>query len=357
VRRLLCVVLCAGILLSCASCGKRESDRIYKDSLWYSNTSFDVGDHLKNGSKRIEYLNTDFAGMEGGKFYYVLNGNYAVPEDTNYSKINYDEYSFNYLDVINSDGSLEKSIDLLKDVKLPEEITGGHKAYSLQYLPADNKVSDGKVTLQVSFDINYESRQFNIVFDVESGQITSYKSGSEALDKQGIKNTYLGVKYSFEGYKVTEHFSSSLDPAVYLEINKPDGENLIVNVNKCLPDARCHEVRQIICKGDGKALVEFESRIGTDGEYGLLDLNTGNLTMYTEDTSWFRTYFTYYMPVYVDGTGYVFSFGNNLKLVDFAKKEIRNIFSFDCCNLNKRDLEGLSVLSMSEDNSGRKYSP
>jgi hypothetical protein len=117
-----------------------------------------VGDHLKNGSKRIEYLNTDFAGMEGGKFYYVLNGNYAVPEDTNYSKINYDEYSFNYLDVINSDGSLEKSIDLLKDVKLPEEITGGHKAYSLQYLPADNKVSDGKVTLQVSFDINYESR-------------------------------------------------------------------------------------------------------------------------------------------------------------------------------------------------------
>ena len=337
------------MLLSAVSCGKREKDRIYKDSPWYSNVTFDVGDHLKSSGNNIDFLNTFFAGFDGERFYYVLYGDYAVPEDADYSKIDYDDYNFNYLDVISSDGTLEKSIDLLEDVKLPEELTDGHKPYYLQYLPADKEVSNGKINLKVSFDINYEPKQFDIVFDAENGKIESYKPSSEELDKKGIPNTHTGFEYSFEGYSVREHYTSSLNTMVYLEIKKPDGEILVANVNKSLPDARSHEVRQIIYAGNGKALVEFESALMTDGGYGLLDLNTGNLAMYAEDTSWFRSYFQEFQPGYVDGSGYIFSFGNSLKLVDFAEKEIRDIFSFDCCNLNKCDLDGLSVLAMTDE--------
>ncbi|MBR4914958.1 MAG: hypothetical protein IKZ42_06745 [Clostridiales bacterium] len=348
-KRLMCILLCAGILLSAASCGKRDDDRIYKDSLWYSNVTSDIGDHIRNGDRSISWLNSFFAGYDGERIYYVIFGDYEVPEDADYSKINYEEYYFNYLDVINIDGTLEKSIDLIKDVKLPEEITAGHKPHNLQYLPADKNVINGQIGLHASFDIDYDSKQYFITYDAVNGHIISFEKSSAALDKQGSLNTHLGYGCSFEGYTVREHFTSSLDPTVYLEIKRPDGETLVVNANKSLPEVRDHSITQIIYTGGGKALVEFESFMYGDGEYGLLDLNTGSLSAYAEDTSWFRTYFSSYQPEYVEGSGYIFSFMNSLKLVDFAKKEIRDIFSFDCCNLNNRDLDGLSVLAMTDE--------
>ncbi len=338
------------MLLSAASCGKREKDRIYKDSPWYSAVSFNVADHLNHGDKTVNYYMASYAGYDDGKIYYMVTGDYELPEDADPATVRRSDYEFSFLDVYSLDGTLVKSIDLNRDKALLKGVTGGTSVEALQILPADTRIKDGKLNLHASYFSlsSYELTDFNVVYDALNDEVVSVEGDECVLSEMGIYDTYRAGDYVFDGIKISLYGVNFAADPLYMEITEPDGGSRVVNVRQECPGLKSYEFKDMIYTGDGKALLSFYST-GSEDEYCLADLKTGKLSLYEEDTAWFSLYFSQYQPQYVEGKGYMFSGGNCIKYVDFKKKEVSEAFSFDNCNINRRETEGLSVISMTDD--------
>lgn len=332
-------------------CSKNIKDLFVKESPWYSFRKFEVCDqYIKD--QPVNSCFTLFAGADGDNLYFYTSGEYKVPDDADWENVDYADYRFANLDVYDKYGNLIKTIDLYHSIDFSSVAYTGQEVSEYYFDPFYvNPVKDGKLKLKTSvFMLPFEiSKDFDLVYDVRNEQVVSLKAAPGEFDADTGAGFSYSIAYDFEGYSVVPYESydnTGLGNKKFLYVEKPDGESTIIDLDEQIPVSDSQAIWNVIYAGKDKALVDISNGFNT--EYYMLDLKTCKLSSYKEDTSWFENYLNQHLPEYIDGTGYIFSSGGNIKTVDFKKNEIRDIFSFDSCNINRSDTEGLTVVSVTD---------
>lgn len=353
-KKLVSVVLAfvTGILPAALSgCNKNIKELFVKESPWYSYRKFEVCDQYRKGRPMNTYF-TVFAGVDGDNLYFYTSGEYDVPDDADWETVDYADYRFANLDVYDKYGELVKTIDLNNSVDFSSVVYTGQEVSEYYFDPFYvNPLKDGKLKLKTSvFMLPLEiSKDFDLVYDVRNEQVVSLKAAPGEFDADTGAGFSYSIAYDFEGYSVVPYESydnTGLGNKKFLYVEKPDGESTIIDLDEQIPVSDSQAIWNVIYSGKDKALVDISNGFNT--EYYMLDLKTCKLSSYKEDTSWFENYLNQHLAEYIDGTGYIFSSGGSIKTVDFSKKEIKDIFSFDSCNINRSDTEGLTVVSVTD---------
>lgn len=331
-------------------CSKNIRDLFVKDSPWYSFRKFEVCDqYIKD--QPVNSCFTLFAGADGDNLFFYTSGEYKVPDDADWENVDYADYRFANLDVYDKYGNLIKTIDLYHSIDFSSVAYEGQQISEIYYHPfCVNTIKDGKVGLKASaYMLPFElSKDIDLIYDVRSEKAVSLNRAPGEYDLGSNTGLSFTTEYVFEGYTVVpyESYGNGDVNKQYLYVVKPDGSSSMIDMSEQIPVSESQMIMNVIYTGHDKALVGIVNMLDT--EYYQLDLKTGKLTNYKEDTSWFEYYLNQFVPEYIDGTGYIFSSGGSIKTVDFAKKEIRDIFSFDSCNINRSDTEGLTVVSVTD---------
>ena len=353
------LIICTGIFPAAVTgCGSNVQNTVAKDSDWYSTVRFDVADHYKTGDRPVDDVEVSYAGMDGDKLYFVSGGRYEIPDDVDVKKARLDDYEFAFLDVFDLDGNLLKTVDLGSDLDIQFDNPHKERRSGLYFEADDNSVKDGKIDLEVYFffEPSYEFFDYDIVYDVESGTVESCEPTTKALEAEGKKAIGRSSRYRFDGYLLDEYYSQNKD---YFLIGKPDGSSVLIDIESQAGNLDTGFIQQVLYMGSGKVFIRWLTNAFNE-QYYLLDMDKGLLTQYEEDVSWMiNILHEYYGMNYVEGTGYIIPVGMSLKKLDFEKKELTDIFSFNSCNINRRDIANFSVVSLTDDRivlSGSPYS-
>ncbi len=353
------LIICTGIFPAAVTgCGSNVQDTVAKDSDWYSTVRFDVADHYKTGDRPVDDVEVSYAGMDGDKLYFVSGGRYEIPDDVDVKKARLDDYEFAFLDVFDLDGNLLKTVDLGSDLDIQFDNPHKERRSGLYFEADDNSVKDGKIDLEVYFffEPSYEFFDYDIVYDVESGTVESCEPTTKALEAEGKKAIGRSSRYRFDGYLLDEYYSQNKD---YFLIGKPDGSSVLIDIESQAGNLDTGYIQQVLYMGSGKVFIRWLTNAFNE-QYYLLDMDKGLLTQYEEDVSWMiNILHEYYGMNYVEETGYIIPVGTSLKKLDFEKKELTDVFSFNSCNINRRDIANFSVVSLTDDRivlSGSPYS-
>ena len=353
------LIICTGIFPAAVTgCGSNVQNTVAKDSDWYSTVRFDVEDHYKTGDRPVDDVEVSYAGMDGDKLYFVSGGRYEIPDDVDVKKARLDDYEFAFLDVFDLDGNLLKTVDLGSDLDIQFDNPHKERRSGLYFEADDNSVKDGKIDLEVYFffEPSYEFFDYDIVYDVESGTVESCEPTTKALEAEGKKAIGRSSRYRFDGYLLDEYYSQNKD---YFLIGKPDGSSVLIDIESQAGNLDTGYIQQVLYMGSGKVFIRWLTNAFNE-KYYLLDMDKGLLTQYEEDVSWMiNILHEYYGMNYVEETGYIIPVGTSLKKLDFEKKELTDVFSFNSCNINRRDIANFSVVSLTDDRivlSGSPYS-
>ena len=353
------LIICTGIFPAAVTgCGSNVQNTVAKDSDWYSTVRFDVADHYKTGDRPVDDVEVSYAGMDGDKLYFVSGGRYEIPDDVDVKKARLDDYEFAFLDVFDLDGNLLKTVDLGSDLDIQFDNPHKERRSGLYFEVDDNSVKDGKIDLEVYFffEPSYEFFDYDIVYDVESGTVESCEPTTKALEAEGKKAIGRSSRYRFDGYLLDEYYSQNKD---YFLIGKPDGSSVLIDIESQAGNLDTGYIQQVLYMGSGKVFIRWLTNAFNE-QYYLLDMDKGLLTQYEEDVSWMiNILHEYYGMNYVEETGYIIPVGTSLKKLDFEKKELTDVFSFNSCNINRRDIANFSVVSLTDDRivlSGSPYS-
>ena len=353
------LIICTGIFPAAVTgCGSNVQNTVAKDSDWYSTVRFDVADHYKTGDRPVDDVEVSYAGMDGDKLYFVSGGRYEIPDDVDVKKARLDDYEFAFLDVFDLDGNLLKTVDLGSDLDIQFDNPHKERRSGLYFEADDNSVKDGKIDLEVYFffEPSYEFFDYDIVYDVESGTVESCEPTTKALEAEGKKAIGRSSRYRFDGYLLDEYYSQNKD---YFLIGKPDGSSVLIDIESQAGNLDTGFIQQVLYMGSGKVFIRWLTNAFNE-QYYLLDMDKGLLTQYEEDVSWMiNILHEYYGMNYVEETGYIIPVGTSLKKLDFEKKELTDVFSFNSCNINRRDIANFSVVSLTDDRivlSGSPYS-
>ena len=339
--------------VSITSCGKKNEDQIAKDSPWYSLQRHDI---CQNYAEETNYYETQFAGYSDDKLYYLTTGQFIIPDDVDYATLDLNDYNFAMLDVYDIEGSLIKSIDIEKDIDitpfLPENQTcpNGIDIWNMKARFEDGKM---KCIVDALLFPSWQTNKYYVTYDIDSETVESIELAIEFEDDVRVGDVSVGYSnngsYGFEGYTIDTYTTHTTYAPVVISVTTPDGVNTDYDVSQLLPNLVTSEASDFIYLGEGKALVGFLAGNRIDKYYYTMELDSGALTPYEEDTTWFCNYFSYCNVTYIDGIGYVLTDCNGIKKLDFETKEIAEIFSYDSCNINRFDTRDLSVISITDD--------
>lgn len=348
---LLCAVLLAN-LAAVAGCGNsKKKEYVSADSPWYSLTQFEVLDQYRNDDT-VDYYLPAFGGFSDGYLYYVTTGCRKMPDDMNYSNVDYSVLEFNIVDIYDLSGNLYRSIDLKDAIDVSPLVPSGQECTSLTiYDPGQIKIRDGKVSLILSGFLfpSWASNDYLMVYDLETETVESLEILFEDDDTDDNREYGCNGVYEFDGYSVMTYTKYYEDTSILLRVDTPDSEPVMYDMADILPDLVSPSVSEVIYLGEGKAMVDFFAGNWIDKYYYVMDLATGQMTEYTEDPSWFTNYFTSCTVTYFDDIGYVLTDNNGIKKIDFESGEVTDIFSYDSCNINRYETKNLSIVSFTDD--------
>ena len=339
--------------VSVTSCGKNDQDLISKDSPWYSLQRHDI---CENYAEETNYYETQFAGYSDGNLYYLTTGQYIIPDDVDFTTLDLEDYNFAMLDVYDLEGNLIKTINIEEDIDitpyLPEDQTcpNGIDVWSMKM-----RFENGKMMCLVDALLfpSWQTNKYYVTYDIESETVESIELAITFEEDALVDGIAVGFSnngsYCFDGYTVDTYSTHTTYAPVFISVTTPGGAKTDYDISQELPNLVTPEVSDFIYLGDGKALVGFLAGNRIDKYYYSMDLDSGALTQYTEDTSWFSNYFSYCNVTYIDNIGYVLTDSNGIKKLDFETKEITELFSYDSCNINRYDTRDLSVISITDD--------
>ena len=119
----------------CSKKPKGSNEKIAEDAPWYNLEVVRLGEQYKDDDT-IEYIYTDFIGQSDDLLVYYTNGSRHIPDDVDYSTLDYTEYEISNIDVYGTDGSFISSIDVnqaisdsgVYDYTPPTDAEGGSDA-------------------------------------------------------------------------------------------------------------------------------------------------------------------------------------------------------------------------------------
>ena len=351
-RKLIAVTLtvCMGMSpFAVTGCAKDDKNTVAKDSEWYSTVRFDATDHYKTGDKPVDSIQASYAGIDEDKIYFVCEGMYEIPDDVDVMKVRTEDYEFTFLDVFDLEGNLLKTVDLANEIDIPVDNPRNERIAGCYFSANDKNVNGGKISLEVSYHLepSYEFLDFDVIYDVENEAVISYEPMSKELEGTGKHIIGRTCRYRYEDYVLEEYYSQNNE---YFRIERPDGSSSLIDLEEQAEDMDPAFIQQILYMGNGKVFIRSLSRYSYNELYFVLDMDAGTIKPYDEDISWMIN-ILYQSAVmnYVEGAGYIVPVGMNLKKLDFEKKELTEVFSFNSCNINRRDIANFSVVSLTDD--------
>ena len=323
----------------CNGKSKGKNEVIAEDTPWYSANKFEVEDGIEDAS----FKSLDYIGAYEDQVIFRAQGMYNSDPDTEWDSQSYYDLKFDFIIKYDLDGNI---ID----------------TYDIKQLFNDNSDSDAKLYIddvsisgyEVSaYSTNYEGaamQKSRLVMDVRDGSVIDFEKDAGGATSGSLILTRYEGGYCAEIYQV---FNSNTSYKIV--ITDPNGETTSYDLDEYLPGMELHFVNNIVYTGDGKFVFSADC-----GEFDMdavvskvtfsfftIDTNKKTVTEYTGDTSAFYRYF--FFASYQEGIGPVSIDMDGIYKIDFEEGTKDKIFSFDWCNINRYDVEYLSIISYSED--------
>lgn len=347
ITKAISATLTAAILLSvtvtgCAGKTTGKNEVITEDTPWYSAGNFEVEDGIENA----EYKYLDYVGAYEDQVIFRAQGMFDSGADTEWDSNSFYDLKFDYLIKYDLEGNI---ID----------------TYDIKQLFNDNSDSDAKLYIddisisgyEVSaYSTNYTAGEGNqksrLVLDVRDGSVIAFEKEADAGGV--ISGSLILTKYE-GGYCAEIYQVFNYNTSYKIVITDPNGETTSYDLDEYLPGMELHFLNNIVYTGDGKFVFSADC-----GEFDMdalvskvtfsfftLDTNKKTVTEYTGDTSAFYRYF--FFASYQEGIGPVSIDMDGIYRIDLEEGTKEEIFSFDWCNINRYDVEYLSVISYTED--------
>ena len=365
--------------LTLSGCGKHnaQNQKISAKDTWYSIKQVKVGERFANDPE-VRFMTPKLAGISNGIMVYHLIGNCYEPKGNN-GDINVSDYLLEVIEGLNSSGELLYSIDLkevvnkagiavIPDDEIDKYREGMKKAAPdiTDYVPVINwyvedkiDVTDKEITVNVwtsipSYDLSeYTGKLYKLKFDLMSGELISLTEAKSADDFKDLEESlldYAEFKADYDGYRVEfgMTFDMQTENSVFAFcVKTPEGDMYSDYLSKLIPDDEVDFVSGMAYLGDGKLIFATPgSDIGSERLYEY-DLISRTAKPYSQDISDIRYYM--YSCTYADGIGNVASDSNGIMKIDFKENKKTELFSYDCCNINRADANNMELLTMSED--------
>lgn len=339
--------LIAAIMLSvtvtgCNGKSKGKNEVIAEDTPWYSANKFEVEDGIEDAS----FKSVDYVGAYEDQVIFRAQGMYNSDPDTEWDSQSFYDLKFDFIIKYDLDGNILDT-------------------YDIKQLFNDNSDSDAKLYIddvsisgyEVSaYSTNYAKgsgmQKSRLVLDVRDGSVIAFEKEADA---GGVTSGSLILTKYEGGYCAEIYQVFNVNTSYKIVITDPNGETTSYDLDEYLPGMELHFVNNIVYTGDGKFVFSADC-----GEFDMdavvskvtfsfftIDTNKKTITEYTGDTSAFYRHF--FFASYQEGIGPVSIDMDGIYKIDFEQGAKDKIFSFDWCNINRYDVEYLSIISYSED--------
>ena len=325
--RILAGCMAAVLVAVSTGCGKKDDSVVAADSPWYDLNKVKIGDQY-NEDQDIANFDMYFIGKAGDNLLFSTMGVYKNRQDTGNVTADSFANSFSYIDVYSLDGTLVNSIDeqgFLLDNDLvdlsAEFVDMGYEIY----------VENDKLA--------YEFQGTRYLIDPATGEIEDQEP-LEVTEAPGMEEGVCELgEYVVDIYSVYDYE----DCSYYFDIHKDGAEDVTAEV----PVEEFAFVDGFMYLGDGQAVFCVTDGGYTPDIYYSLDLTTGQVEEYTEDTGWFRDDLD--QATYIEGVGNVVINPYGIRKLDFETQTKAEVLDFDCCNINRYDAMDLELLYMTDD--------
>ena len=314
--------------LMATGCGKKDDSVVQADAPWYDLQKVTIGDQYKQDSS-IASFNIRYIGKAGDMLLFSSSGRYRNRQETDDLVEDLFYNSFEHIDVYDADGTLINSIDQLQFMQ-DEELLSPDDEYP--YLSWGVYPEEDKLV--------YEFGDTRYLIDPVTGELT----GSEPVTFSDIEGESYG-SYELGEYTVDLYWGYDMDSdsdMYTFDILSSDGSNTRSDITV---DGFFY-VDHVMYLGDDKALFNVTDGYASDIFY-TLDLITGQIEEYTDETGWFRDDF--YQATYVEDVGNIVINSYGIRKLDFETKTKPQVLDFECCNINRYDAMDLELLDMTED--------
>ena len=322
-------LLMATVLLSSSvlatGCGKDEDLVVQADSPWYDLRKVTIGEQYKNDDS-IAFFSMYYIGRIDDLLLFSSFGNYKERQDSGNLIEDLFANSFDHIDVYDLDGTLVSSIDQIEFLQDEELIDMSNEYTSLNW---ESYIEDDK------FAYEYDGMRY--LFDPSTGDYV----GSEPVTDTDVEGESYG-SYELGDY-IVDIYMGYEEGSYVFDIKSPDGSDTRADIET----DEFSYIDNILYLGEGKAVFNV-----TDGGYASdifysLDLMTGQIEEYEEETGWFRDDLD--QATYIEGVGNIVVNSYGIRKLDFETQTKTQVLDFECCNINRYDAMDLELLDMNED--------
>lgn len=333
-RKLTAVLMAATIIFgsfAMTGCWKKnkKGEVVSEDDPWFTYEKTSISDPYKKKINNMDYFDANYIGKDGENSVFMVFAQSAIPSDYDWDKGDGSEFYSQEIAVYDPSGKLVNSID-----------TGSFLEKDSEYLN-DYSMVDGKVRLTI------------IHYDMKKGKETHYETDVNLKDGKGSKRVEVKADASAnEGSVVIgdvtigkNYYYDEKDNSSYkLIISDKSKKTTTIDLGKEIKGKSIYNIDSIMKTDETNALIICSSE---DGEMYLnLSLSDYSIKkLNSEDYKWLSDGI-YNIKSLESGSYVVDALG--VKKIDFDKKELTEVFSFNNCNLSRYELGNCQLLDISD---------
>ena len=334
---LLCVTaLCVPqfMLAGCSRSGKNEKEIYADDTPWFT---YSVCDSLASYSNTPDaaFVTNDYLGRTGDLYVFFEQVDYEVPEDELFTD-NAMQYQNISLVFMNSDGSVEKRVDLME--LLDEEGLVGNSSYFSVFTDL-SYAQDDKIVLSCTSS----SGDVWAVLDPDTCEITETSIRDTMAAGINLAMSF-GDGIPMEYQVIYESNRCTLEFNIYDE----QGQSHITNLNDVFPSVQAYDMYTPMVVDDTHAAAKLKTIDQDDDRWIEIDLTDMSISECTRDMS-FLDGVDLSNVSYSDELGTIILDIEGIKKIDFAEGKVEEVFSFDWCNINRSIVNNVELVDMTED--------
>ena len=365
-------VACTLVLTMVAGCGcgktpKRANEVVSADSTWYTMEKHELT--LDYDTSEFDYVYSDVLGKVGDYYAVETTGDYMIPPDVDWETIDYSDYSVTFIDFFDEQGSHVNSIELMdtiKDSGALEDFDASTREESsdesepdpegeeqdaaeapVNYTPMSVDITGDSLEIIISVyhyqDYNHAT-DYALTVDPATGAV-SYET-VELDDVDGYnEGTETVGDYQVEKIWLSEGFGSYL-----LKISDSTGLVNSVNLAEKLPGEDIGYIDTVFLIDEDTLLFAYYSSgvLGNDSFF-TVNVHTGEVKKDEDgEYSWINNYGVYRVS-YFEDIGNVILTDDGIQIIDFENKTLSEVFSFNCCNVNRYDISCMQLIDYTED--------
>ncbi len=339
-------VMAASMLLSVAACNKNggsganggssaageshSGEKISSDTPWYESKIVEPEKGC-DPNREVDYVYQSLAGCDKDSMVILSSGYYKMPDNIDWDKIDYSEYSINSVSVID-----RATNETVSTFDINDKLEPNSYIESSEY-------ADGKLSCIVSIwnDATYEQKYEELVFDVKTGSLI--ETNKVAEDATG--NIERSVKIG--DYRVeTEMNYDMSDTAWYgIYVTAPDGSRTKTELKENGTDY--YDIPFVLGIDENTALLP----VSTNSGYIFFELDLKEVKATAVDSKEYEwiNMDQCYNPFTADDGSLYFTSPVGIMKIDFKKKVTEQVLNYSWSDVNRSILSYLEIADISDD--------